>query len=1052
MKILQISDIHVRNYKYHHEYKAVFNELYEKAKELEPDIIVNTGDTFHTKSKISPEAYQMVSDLFRNLADIAPLHVILGNHDTNVKNASRLDSVSPIIEALSHDNIHYHKNTCEVQFPKHNVSLCVMSILDPDNWYHPVNKETTNIILYHGAVQGSKTDAGWTMEHGEISLDFLQEFDYALLGDIHKTNQILDDKGKARYPGSLICQNFGETNDKGFLFWDIKDKDAYTCDHHKLTNPKPFVSIKLTKDGRLPYKVMPPKNARLRLVAETRLSLDVIRRSLAAAKYKYKPEIVTFLNRTNSDRINVEGEVSSILNKNLREVGTQEKLIQKYLQDYNVGQETLNEVFTLNKKYNLLAKQSEETQRNISWKIKRFKWDNLFNYGSGNYINFENLSGIVGIFGKNYSGKSSVVNALLYTLFNSTAKNIRKNYNVINEHRDIGSGEVEIEIGSKVYKIIRTSEKYTKKLKGKVTQEAKTEVNFSVYDSSTGETSILNSIDRNSTDREIRKILGTMEDFLLTSVMPQMSALKFINEGSTKRKEILAKFLDLELFEQKFRLAHEVAAETKALLRKLEGNDYDTEIKATMLKLAKNEVRTASKKAACGALADSTIDLEAELAETLKKIESIPEESIDIDSVTADRDNLFQEIVTKKEINEMVQGQISQSESFVANAIEFMETFDIQSFRDKIAEGQEKNDELSDVQVALTDKKKTFVIYDRRKKILEGIPCGSSYLSTCKFIKDAYKSSKQLDELARMIKSLQAESEMIAKDIFGLNTEMATKMVANYNTLVENQKEHESSIVKNQLRIEQTINEINSSELTLAEFDQKIQYYNDNKDAIENHHKLDKQKKKITKQIGEQKAELKLCEEAILELYKTHGSLEERIKNSKEQKEELERLRVEHSASDLFMRCMHSNGIAFDIIKKALPHVNDEISKVLANIVEFRVFFETDGNKLDIYIQHPKHQPKPLENGSGAEKTLAAMAIRIAILSVSNMPKCNVLILDEPGSALDEEHLESFSRIIEMLKGYFDICMIITHVGSLKDIVDREILIDKKRGFALVRE
>ena len=83
---------------------------------------------------------------------------------------------------------------------------------------------------------------------------------------------------------------------------------------------------------------------------------------------------------------------------------------------------------------------------------------------------------------------------------------------------------------------------------------------------------------------------------------------------------------------------------------------------------------------------------------------------------------------------------------------------------------------------------------------------------------------------------------------------------------------------------------------------------------------------------------------------------------------------------------------------------------------------------------------------------MAAMAIRIAILSVSNMPKCNVLILDEPGSALDEEHLESFSRIIEMLKGYFDICMIITHVGSLKDIVDREILIDKKRGFALVRE
>jgi DNA repair exonuclease SbcCD ATPase subunit len=68
------------------------------------------------------------------------------------------------------------------------------------------------------------------------------------------------------------------------------------------------------------------------------------------------------------------------------------------------------------------------------------------------------------------------------------------------------------------------------------------------------------------------------------------------------------------------------------------------------------------------------------------------------------------------------------------------------------------------------------------------------------------------------------------------------------------------------------------------------------------------------------------------------------------------------------------------------------------------------------------------------------------------MPKCNVLILDEPGSALDEDHLESFSRIIEMLKGYFDTCMIITHVGALKDIVDREISIEKKKGFAYINE
>ena len=71
------------------------------------------------------------------------------------------------------------------------------------------------------------------------------------------------------------------------------------------------------------------------------------------------------------------------------------------------------------------------------------------------------------------------------------------------------------------------------------------------------------------------------------------------------------------------------------------------------------------------------------------------------------------------------------------------------------------------------------------------------------------------------------------------------------------------------------------------------------------------------------------------------------------------------------MQCMHPNGIAYDIIKKKIPVINQEIAKVLANIVEFEVFFETGGNKLDIFIKHPKHDERPIEMASGAEKTMA---------------------------------------------------------------------------------
>ena len=245
---------------------------------------------------------------------------------------------------------------------------------------------------------------------------------------------------------------------------------------------------------------------------------------------------------------------------------------------FKTDKETLEEVYSLNSKYNKIAEADMNVARNVHWKIKTLKWDNLFNYGEGNQINFEKLGGTIGIFGKNFSGKSSIIDALLFTIFNTTSKNIRKNYNIINQNKDTAFGEVEIEIGDKTYKIRRESEKYTKKLKGKETNEARTQVDFSYRDNLTGETHSLNKTERGATDKAIKSVLGDYEDFLYTTMSSQSGAMVFINEGSTKRKEILAKFLDLEFFEKKFRLAKEDASDLRGQLKRFTDRDFDSEI------------------------------------------------------------------------------------------------------------------------------------------------------------------------------------------------------------------------------------------------------------------------------------------------------------------------------------------------------------------------------------------------------------------------------------------------------------------------------------------
>ena len=78
---------------------------------------------------------------------------------------------------------------------------------------------------------------------------------------------------------------------------------------------------------------------------------------------------------------------------------------------------------------------------------------------------------------------------------------------------------------------------------------------------------------------------------------------------------------------------------------------------------------------------------------------------------------------------------------------------------------------------------------------------------------------------------------------------------------------------------------------------------------------------------------------------------------------------------------------------------------------------------------------------SGAEKTMASMAIRLALLSVSSLPKVDLFILDEPGTALDEDNLSGFIDILELIKMNFSTTLLISHLQSLKDSVDKEITI-----------
>ena len=242
-KCIHIADIHFRGLTRHDEYKQTFSRFFEQARELCPDAIYVGGDIVHSKTQgISPELIDMLSWWFTGLADIAPTHIILGNHDGLIQNKHRQDAITPILSALDNPRLHLYKDSGTYPTGVPGFNWCVFSCFDEEGWsqVEPIEDEV-NIALFHGGVNGSVTDINWNLE-GDVDLDFFDPYEFTMLGDIHKS-QFLDPKGRVAYCGSTIQQNYGEDERKGFLFWDIRGKDDFNVTFHKVPHHMPFVTI-----------------------------------------------------------------------------------------------------------------------------------------------------------------------------------------------------------------------------------------------------------------------------------------------------------------------------------------------------------------------------------------------------------------------------------------------------------------------------------------------------------------------------------------------------------------------------------------------------------------------------------------------------------------------------------------------------------------------------------------------------------------------------------------------------------------------------------------
>jgi DNA repair exonuclease SbcCD ATPase subunit/DNA repair exonuclease SbcCD nuclease subunit len=1070
MKIAHISDIHWRGLTRHQEYTKAFNALFERLWEVQPDIIFLGGDYFHTKtSGISPEVIGRLAWMFKSFADIAHTYAILGNHDGNLANESREDAISPIIEAIDNPRIHLLKKSGVYSLPveldakgkviEPAVNFCVFSCFDKEGWANVVpTPGLLNIAAFHGSVGGTRMDNGWIMpdSKAEVMLSMFDEYDFVFLGDIHKRQYLAERADKngtlkpwVGYPGSTIQQNFGEEQVKGFLVWDIRSKDDWDVSFEEVANFQPFITFPWILDVEHSIKALEGHRellpgSRYRVTSRMPLNPLYERQMAHELKVVRGAEEVLFKSEKGFDYDSISDGEFSVKKASLRnDKAVMHKFYREFLdlnsKKFQIEESLIDEGCKVIDAFLDRFNSSEiETARDVYWSIKQFEFDNLFRYGPGNKIDFDNLDGVVGVFGKNKLGKSSLVGALMYALFNGSDRDgITKNGQIMNQNKKSCSAKIVVTVNGTDYRIERSSQRVALPKKGKKAKEdleefdgdkTETKVVFTQLNPDGTETS-LNGTTREETDKAIRKLLGNSQDFLMTSVATQSKMERFIEEGPSSRKAILNRFLDLDIFEKLYNFSKEELAvlsvkassystdwfkQSQELLSAIAEKENELKVADENITKLRDELDQVRSWIAKNESSDS-IEAAANLLKTQQKLFSLNRQ---LANAEQERTVLAHKIANiQKEID------LLEEES---NQIDFV------GFQADLQRMKEIEENLTDYSLDVREQERSIAAKEKNIRKLTLVPCGDQFPS-CLYIKDSHEDKKTIEankaKLVESSKQLAAISAELKKyQELQLKQKMARHLEIR-QTLKELTKEKAEKetqlglVVKSHADISKWLKGAQQEETKLLEIAAS-------KDDAE---MFDLKKKEQTKLQNALFAQERTKSDALVQIGKNKAKLEQLSKDQEDASVLLNKSKVLETVQAAF----HKNGIPAIILKTQLPAINAELANLLGGLVDFNITFETEpgSNSMDVYIEDG-HSRRILELGSGMEKMIASIAIRVALCNLSSLPKSNLIILDEGFNALDEEHVGKCLELLQTLKSGFKTIMVISHMQRVKEAAD----------------
>jgi DNA repair exonuclease SbcCD ATPase subunit/DNA repair exonuclease SbcCD nuclease subunit len=734
--IYHLSDIHIHLYKRHREYELVFDRVLDYLREERKSnkikanskrdismICVITGDILHSKSDLSPECIALTYKFLKDLLDLLPVVVIPGNHDLNMNNKERLDSLTPIICDLpQHYPIHYlNKTGCWLMgnLLFSHASIFDYHIISPD-WIDtelstirqlvahtkdPLPDRVYKVALYHGRVNGAQLFNGLgidgehdTIAKRTITPSSFDGYDLALLGDIHK-QQFLDPLRNTRgYAGSLIQQNLGEDlTGHGLVKWSLgslahlgTQDNLPETNHANISKCGQFIPIpndfgymtfrlvggKNDYEARAAAGTALPKNLRVRVLYSNTIQsqvqefIDWLSTKHTVIEYSCQnDEPSTTSGGPSAGQVpangSADGEPAIRREFDINNVEYQNQLLEEIIRDNfsaRLADGDLDTIKTLNRDANRLFNDSseEEIDRRITLPGQRFK---LLRLEFDNLFSYGEGNVI------DFSKCKGVVGIVAANHMGKSAILDIILYGLFDKFTRKGNVKDMINNRKTSYKVRLVVQsgiwKYTISKSGKKTAAGtgKNECTFTRQNISTGREENLAKDTAKRTREYICEVFGNFEDMINTNFSIQTNSTGFIDADNSSRRAELEKILRFDFLTDLAKQAGKQYNDAKSVFEHLQKTMPAERINTAVATISDNERQ----------LSESGVQREklvAELAERQTQINNLHK------NLNPDADTRLDNLLSEVDLSKDALGQAGDGGSAVAilNQVGILET------------------------------------------------------------------------------------------------------------------------------------------------------------------------------------------------------------------------------------------------------------------------------------------------------------------------------------------------------------------------------------------